>query len=91
MSDRISSGCSFSHQRQRLAMGAGDAGHMMAQALDEELQIGGRQRLVLDDQDAGRRDLVGDLAVRLLDQPGDAADVDVEDLGDLGRLEALPR
>ena len=43
----------------------------MAETFDQELEIGGDERLVLDDHDPGGRNLLGDLAVGLIDEAGD--------------------
>ncbi len=50
----------------RLAMRAGNAGHAMTQAFNQRFEIHGNERLVLDDEDIGRR-LLSDLLAGLVD------------------------
>ena len=68
MSARIRPGRARVHRLDGLLLGAGDLDHAMAEIGDEALEVERDQRLVLDDDDVGR-DLAGDLAAGLVDQP----------------------
>ena len=73
-----------------LGMGARDAEHAMAEALDQPLEIHGDEGLVLDDQHVGG-DLGGELAAGFLDQAAQRRHVDIEDRGGVLFGEALER
>jgi hypothetical protein len=61
------SGRLVQHRLQRLAARGGDVDDAVAQFLDQRLDVGGDDGLVLDDQDVGGQILV-DLLLRLRDQ-----------------------
>ena len=59
-------------QRHRFGMGAGDADDLVAEALDQRLDVHGDERLVFDDQDVGG-DFGGEFAAGFLDQAAQAS------------------
>ena len=82
MSARIRPGRLLAGELHRLGARARDAGDVVAEALDQGLEVHGDQRLVLDDQDVGRH-VGGELAPGLLDEIAHHRHVDREDRGDL--------
>ena len=90
MSARIRPGCFVLGQRERLRVGARDAEHAMAEALDQAFQLHRDEGFVLDDQDVGR-DLGGELAAGFLDQRAQRHHVDVEDARRVRLGEAFER
>ena len=78
MSARIRPGACVGGELHRLGAGAGDADHVVAEALDQGFEIHGDQRLVLDDEDVGGH-VGGELAAGLVDEVADRLHVDVED------------
>ena len=67
ISARIRPGRLVGGELHRFRARAGDAGHVVAEAFDERLEIHGDQRLVLDDQDVGRH-VGGEFAPGLVDE-----------------------
>ena len=55
---------------ERIPMSSRNAGYLMAKALHEFLQMRGRERFILDDQDIRRFELVRDFVIRDCDQRG---------------------
>ena len=77
-------------QRQRFAVGAGDADDIMTQAFDQGLDVHGDKGLVLDDQDVGR-DLGGKLAAGFLDQRAERLQIAIEHFGSVFFRETFER
>jgi hypothetical protein len=84
------SGRLVQHRLQRLAARGGDVDDAVAQFLDQRLDVGGDDGLVLDDQDVGGQILV-DLLLRLRDQRLGFGKVGVQNLRRLRGREALQR
>ena len=59
-------------------MCSGDAQHVMAEVLDQPLEVHGNEGLVLDDEDIGG-DFGGQLTARLLDQAAHRPHVGLQD------------
>lgn len=60
----------------------------MAQILDHRLDVHGNQRLILDDEHL-RRNLLGDVSVRLVEKLVEFVLIDTENVGCLGAAELL--
>ena len=77
-------------ERDRFLVGAGDAEHAMAEALDQPFEIERDESLVLDDQHVGG-DFLRELAAGILDQRPQLRYVDVEHLGGVVLRQAFQR
>ena len=71
-------------------MGAGDAEHVVAEVLDQPLEVHGDEGLILDDEDVGG-DFGGKLAAGLLDQIAQRPHVNIEDRAGVFLGEAFQR
>ena len=79
------------HERKRLLVRAGEANDAMAKAFHQVLKVESRERLVLDNQDAGRIELARDFPVGRGNELANLVNAALQDRRDFLRLEPFER